>query len=149
MEEIASYFATLGWVLRSGGAEGADSAFEKGCKKKKGAMEIYVPWKGFNANSSRLLYTEDAYAMASTIHPNWMFLKEGARKLHARNVHQILGRDLKTPSDFVVCWTKDGAFRGGTATALKIARKNDIPIFNLWIEGDLKKLREFVKNERD
>lgn len=145
IEQIASYFASLGWILRSGAADGADYAFEKGCDKNNGRKEIYLPWRGFNGHPSRLLYTEDAREMASMIHPGWMWLKDGARSLHARNCHQVLGWDLKTPSDFVVCWTQDGAFRGGTATALTIARKNNIPIFNLGINGDLEKLRSWVK----
>lgn len=27
----------------------------------------------------------------------------------ARNSYQILGPDLRTPADFVVCWTPDGS----------------------------------------
>lgn len=148
IEEIAAYFATLGWILRSGGAEGADSAFENGCDKNNGLKEIYVPWRNFNYNPSRLLPTEEAMELAAITHPGWMFLKEGARKLHARNCHQILGYDLKTPSDFVVCWTYEGAFRGGTATALTLAKKNNIPIYNLGIQGDIQNLRKFVKNAK-
>jgi hypothetical protein len=28
--------------------------------------------------------------------------------LQARNSHQVLGADLKTQSDFIICYTKDG-----------------------------------------
>jgi predicted Rossmann fold nucleotide-binding protein DprA/Smf involved in DNA uptake len=44
MTRIAMRMAELGWVLRSGGAKGADYAFEKGAGDKK---EIYLPWRGF------------------------------------------------------------------------------------------------------
>jgi predicted Rossmann fold nucleotide-binding protein DprA/Smf involved in DNA uptake len=36
IESIAARLAEKGWVLRSGGADGADSAFEKGCDQKQG-----------------------------------------------------------------------------------------------------------------
>ena len=35
MERIAAGMATQGWTLRSGGARGADSAFERGCNTAK------------------------------------------------------------------------------------------------------------------
>lgn len=41
MFEIGKELALLGYVLRSGGAEGADSAFEKGADSVKGMKEIY------------------------------------------------------------------------------------------------------------
>jgi len=50
--------------------------------------------------------------------------------LQARNSHQVLGLDLNTPSDFVICWTKNGKDQGGTFQTIRIARSYDIPIFN-------------------
>lgn len=47
MRQFAIKLANLGWVLRSGGAPGADSAFEAGCKEVQGRMSIFLPWKGF------------------------------------------------------------------------------------------------------
>lgn len=35
-------------ILRSGGAPGADTAFEYGAKFAGGQREIYLPWSGFN-----------------------------------------------------------------------------------------------------
>ena len=103
----------LGYTLRSGGAVGADSAFEMGVSDKH--KEIYLPWRGFNGNTS-VLFTvnDDAMAIARTLHPAWQSLSEGAKKLMARNVYQVLGSDLKTPS----------------ALAIRLARCNGIPIFN-------------------
>ena len=50
MEKIAYKLSKKGWILRSGGAEGADSAFFQGCEKYSSTpiAEIYIPWNGFN-----------------------------------------------------------------------------------------------------
>jgi hypothetical protein len=135
MSNIAEHLAKLGWLLRSGGADGADLAFEVGCDNAQGQKEIFLPWKEFNKSAS-VLYTpsKDAFILASTIHPAWNNLSYGARKLHARNAHQVLGIELKDPVDIVVCWTQNGKEVGGTATALKLARQYKIRVINLAVE---------------
>ena len=50
---IAEYMAKQGYILRSGGADGSDTAFEIGCDKVNGKKEIYLPWKSFNKNKSK------------------------------------------------------------------------------------------------
>ena len=130
-------FGGHGWILRSGGADGADSAFEQGCDKVNGPKEIYIPWKGFNGNSSAL-YTvsAEALAMASKIHPAWDKCSKGAKSLHARNMYQILGYDLKTPTSCVICYTVAGKGSGGTGQAIRLARHNDIPVFDIGLYYD-------------
>lgn len=128
MTRIAQRLAARGWTLRSGGADGADSAFERGA----GDKQIYLPWPRFNGNSSRFTSpTPAALEMAADFHPAWDRCSQGARKLHARNCHQVLGIDLATPSTLVICWTRGGSGAGGTGQALRIARAHDIPIFDL------------------
>jgi predicted Rossmann fold nucleotide-binding protein DprA/Smf involved in DNA uptake len=56
MVKLGHYLAGRGWVLRSGGAEGADTAFEKGCDQVHGRKEIFLPWKGYNNNKSPFFY---------------------------------------------------------------------------------------------
>jgi hypothetical protein len=122
------------YILRSGGADGADSAFEKGAGDKKIS---YIPWPGFNGSKAEYIaVTSDAMRMAGTFHPAWMYLSYPAKKLHARNCYQILGEDLNTPCHFVVCWTPGGEEVGGTAQAIRIAKANGIKIFNLAKEED-------------
>lgn len=128
LTNIAQRLRAEGYILRSGGADGADMAFEAGAGDQK---EIYIPWLGFNGSTSALLPTKEAYEMAAKYHPAWYKLSYGARKLHARNCHQILGHDLKTPVERVVCWTKNASGTGGTGQALRIARAYDIPIDDL------------------
>lgn len=71
--------------------------------------------------------------MASKFHPNWANVGDTGRDYHARNVCQVLGVDLGTPSKFVMCWTQDGKTKGGTATAIRVAEHHNIPVFNLGI----------------
>jgi len=129
MSVVASMLETSGYILRSGGADGADNAFESGVTVVAN-KEIWVPWLGFNKSKSLLLPSDDAYTLASTIHPVWNQLKPGAKSLHARNCHQVMGKDLNTPSRFVLCWTENAEVKGGTATAIKLALNNNIPVLN-------------------
>ena len=92
--------------------------------------------------------------MAAAHHPAWERLGRGARSLHARNCHQILGRDLDDPVSFVVCWTPDGATThpgpstGGTGQALRIAAAHDIPVFNLARADHLARVRAYIATHR-
>ncbi len=110
--ELASSLADRGYLLRSGHARGADQAFETGADTR---AEVYLPWPRFEASAActagyvQLHPTPEATQMAAQHHPAWDRLGRGARSLHARNCHQILGRDLDDPASFVVCWTPDGA----------------------------------------
>ena len=143
MLKIGKYLATKGYTLRSGGAKGADTAFENGCDSVGGNKEIFYA----NNNKGTLMLTEViplAEQIASSVHPAWDRCNEYARKLHTRNVAQVMGADLKHPVDFLVCWTKNGKKIGGTSTAISIAEMNNIPVFNLYFESDLQKLRELV-----
>lgn len=125
-----------GWLLRSGGAEGADTAFEAGYSGYPDLTEIYLPWKKFNGHSSPLYaITEQALLLARTYHPNWDKCNDAARKLLARNGYQVFGNDLNTPADLIVCWTKDGQEKGGTSQAIRIAKASGIRVVNL---GDIK-----------
>lgn len=136
-EYLGEELAKRGYVLRSGGANGADSAFEKGCTKANGEKEIYLPWKCFNNNNSPLYsYVNSVEAMdiAKKYHPNFQILKPAVKNLMARNGYQVLGSDLRTPSSFVVCYTEGGQRGGGTGQALRIASDHSIMIcdFGRW-----------------
>ena len=143
MTKVARYFHFEKYILRSGGADGADKAFELGAGENK---EIFLPWKGFNDSTAPFVeLTEEAYKIAEECHPSWNTCKDIVRKFHTRNVFQILGRDLKTPSDFVICWTRNGKFIGGTAQSIRIARKFEVPVFNLGIEEDKERILGIFK----
>ena len=141
--EIGKHLADKGYTLRSGGARGADAAFENGCDSVMGSKEIFYA----NNNKGTLMLAEAipiAEQMAASVHPAWDRCNTYVRKLQTRNMAQVLGADLKHPVDFLVCWTKNGEKIGGTATAISVAEMNNIPVFNLYFESDLQKLRELV-----
>lgn len=139
MVRYAINLAKKGYTLRTGGADGADTAFELGATSFGGKAEIYLPWNTFNGSTS-VLYPETlknwsmAECIASEFHPNWSNLSQGARKMHTRNVYQVLGKDLDTPSKFVICWTpvECGVPMGGTSQAIRIANEYDIPVYNIY-----------------
>ena len=136
-----------GLILRSGGAEGADTAFEDGCDDGSGQKEIFLPWKGFNHNKSALILPDpiplEIVKIARDIYPRWNTVSESVRRLHARNVMQILGADLNDQSAFVVCYTErpynDQAAIGGTMFGIELAEKNNVPVYNFYIRGDREK----------
>ncbi len=132
MKGIARELRAMKFTLRSGGAPGADTAFEEGAGD---SIDLFIPWPGFNGHKEgfvlRGLEYRKVARFASQYHPAWHHCTPRIRELHARNTLQVLGRDLASPSKFVVCWTKDGKFSGGTGQALRIAHDYHIPIFNL------------------
>ena len=135
MTALASRLEDMGYTLRSGGAEGADQAFEAGVKNAA-FKEIYLAKDATSA----------AEAIARDFHPNWDACSSYARALHSRNVFQVLGLDLKTPSQFVICWTRNGLQIGGTRTAIVVAEANRIPVFNLGKKDELARLDAFIVN---
>lgn len=148
MEKIAFYLAhTYDATLRSGGAIGADSAFERGCDKADGKKEIFYAKEWQNKIKPSKEAWEEAERIASKIHPAWDRCSEFARKLHSRNCFQVLGADLQSPVDFVVCYAKEdrnGNPQGGTRTAIMLARENNIPVYNLFVVGKIEELRKHV-----
>lgn len=149
MRGLGKWFAAKGWYLRSGAATGADTAFEEGCVEGQGLKEIFLPWAGFNNRDGPDYINqpdERTYALISKYHPNANKLTRGAKALHARNMHQVLGKDLDTPSNAIICWTPAGNFVGGTTTALRVAVEYGIPIFNFgsYQDSTAKELKKFL-----
>lgn len=146
-----------GLTLRSGGASGADTAFEFGAlcaangqesvddaaalrkspETNWDRIEIHLPYERFNSHPSpRYGSTKEARHIASQYHPRWDILSCTGRDFMGRNAYQILGRDLGTPVSFVLCWTPKGKISGGTGQALRHARDLEIPVLNFGIDED-------------
>lgn len=122
MTEIAQILDDAGYVLRSGGAQGADTAFEAGAGKKK---EIFY----------RKDATNRTRKIAKEIHPAPDKLGSYGLDLMARNTNQVFGVNLDTPVDFLLAWTPGGRKVGGTAQAMKMAEAKGIPVINLANKG--------------
>ncbi|QDP63545.1 MAG: hypothetical protein GOVbin4551_37 [Prokaryotic dsDNA virus sp.] len=152
MAKIAKALEKEGYTLRSGGALGADKAFESGV---------------VSANKKEIFYEEDATdetrAIAIEVHPRPDLLqRKGPRGLDlmARNTYQVFGRDLDSPVDFVLVWTKEGEVTeadtlvenrrtGGSGQAIRLAHRKGIPVINLANKGWEKELRKIVDNNKE
>lgn len=115
----------------SGHAEGADYAFEEGAKERTLA---YLPWPDFNRRLPVLGHThvvQDSPALVALLyqfHPSPGRLNPAAKSLMTRNAPQVLGLDLKTPVDVVVCYRVRSS---GTDQAIRIAQSRNIPVWNM------------------
>lgn len=138
MKSIAMSLNDMGYILRSGNADGSDQWFAKGVMDDK--AQIWLPWKEFNVSFQILhpnhtynvikVNDREAFESIDKFHPNPNRLGQQGIKLMGRNYRQIVG--LNEPdSEFVVCWTPDGKMVGGTAEAWRIALHFNIPVYNL------------------
>ncbi|EHP9878057.1 hypothetical protein KQM40_004276 [Escherichia coli] len=185
MEDAAFRLAGLGFTLRSGKAEGADAAFQRGMQRYFDSLddktkilygnrlaEIYIPWKGFGDKEVDLYdnwdyglqYINHLYIdqieyrdeLVQKVHPNPQALlrNRAAFALHSRNVHQVLGVNINNPkpSSFVLYFAKEdknGNPRGGTATAVNLAKMKGIKTLNLNTPERIKILETFLDKMED
>jgi hypothetical protein len=143
MEKLAKVLDGEGWILRSGGAVGADQAFERGAIQNK--PEVFT----INSKLHPL-----AIASVVNFHPNGNELADYVKKLMARNAMQIFGADMRAPVSFVVCWTPcaaDGILipttrtTGGTGQAIRIAANSNIKVYNLANPITFKRISTYVE----
>ena len=150
MTSLAGLLAENDYCLRSGHAEGADMAFEKGCDLYQGVKEIFLPWPYFNNASGQdpgiksVRPSIRARKRAAEVIPHWYNCSDAAQQLHGRNVHQVLGLTFTEPVEFVICLTKGGVEIGGTRTAMMIAHKHNIPVINMYFDDWITKLEKLV-----
>jgi hypothetical protein len=145
MTHIAVRLYQKGWTCRTGGADGADTAFENGASPK---VELYLPWPGFNGRSWGIPIGDDLWLRDIAIdhHPKWSSLREPVKKLMTRNSAQILGRGTGEPiSEFVICWTPEGRGGGGTGQAIRVARSFGVPVYDLFKLEDREIVKELCK----
>lgn len=159
LKEIATKLDSLGWYVRSGGANGADSC----CDHVK-YKEIYLPWNNFNGHKKNwktgyIVYSDlgrlkecDDYCKVH--HQYWDNIKrESVKHLHRRNVHQILGVNLNIPSEIVVCYAKPddkrgkGMVQGGTGTAVSLAKSEGIEVCNLYFKDNYERLINWINKQ--
>lgn len=157
MAYIAGTMAPGGWLLRTGYAKGADQAFASGAEQNQGQMINYLPWPQFNDAphasddvrfmtpfvGSPELYNQ-AQDIASQYHPAWHRCSQGAKKMHIRNVAQLLGPNLNEPSRLVIGYTADGKDSGGTGQTFRMARGLGIEVFNIYHDDQRKAMCDHV-----
>lgn len=157
MTEIAEILERRKFILRSGGAEGADLAFERGVHRYK---EIFYT-TGYKINDGDMQpYPKNDWGFATTMFKKYHPSKGNVRSpksvnLLTRNTFQIFGIGDTMNSSFVLCYTPDGAETyttydtGGTGQAIRIANDYNIPVYNLknYIGVKANEMVEFILKE--
>ena len=146
--QVATAMEQRGFWLWSGGAPGADQAFESGAS----ARTSFLPWDGFEGKRQVYSILPQAYEIAAKFHPMWKTLSFPVRSLMARNAHQVLGPTLEHKSNVVICWTPDGCEdyhhrsreTGGTGLAISLASSIGVPIVNMCNDFWSEKLSEIT-----
>lgn len=160
--EIGRRMATLGYVLLSGGAAGSDTNFHKGvCEVDPSLAEIWIPWSGFmkellpSKESVRIIPDKHdmdiarQYYLDNNIIPWFDNMKQGAQKLHGRNYFQVFSDQTgNLPASSVVIYAAEentrGEVKGGTRSAVMIARNEKLPTFNLMIPEQKDKILQVL-----
>jgi hypothetical protein len=154
MRQIAQALAARNYRLRTGDAEGADSAFTSGALSKlkpQQVQELIHAYVAHDATKRLASYERkpdpdmigNLLKIVGKYHPNPAALKTDAYSrgsslgLQARNALQLGGDRLTDPSDFaVMAFTPPNQRRfegdlGGTGQAFRLAKAKNIPVFDL------------------
>lgn len=136
MEKIGSFLAQKGYVLRSGGAKGADTSFERGCNNVRGLKQVWNPSENY--------FPLHEWAIQKASEVCWEYPLEKMKAytigLITRNMYQIYGDseslESSVPVEFVVYWSKsdplkEGLESGGARYAVRTAHSVGIPTYNL------------------
>lgn len=140
---VSSELAKRNWHLRSGGARGADSAFEEKAGNNYTSYRVAdgFPYRGIPIVSfSDFSPTEDEIAFTKSHYKSYNYKSDYIKGLQIRNgrILRGLGPDY-LHSKFVVCWTEGGKDIGGTGVTIRMAHTLNIPVFNL-DAGDTQKM---------
>ncbi|MCY3810281.1 MAG: hypothetical protein OXH15_00600 [Gammaproteobacteria bacterium] len=155
MSDIAQTLGDAGTALSTGGADGADKAFETGALRTDAPITVHTPWPGYNdyrpgrdpetdidivhPNSTATVRGHTYADLAREHHPCWQRCSRGARALFLRNVSILAGAlddDGGTlPVRAVIAYTPNGLAvgreAGGTGHTLRTAAFLHIPCVNL------------------
>ena len=167
--KLSLYLGLQGHVLNSGHADGSDLAFETGSHEavvKQGDLyndHIFLPYSGFNRKRDLVDYlsegcyvvpemNEEAEQIVTAVVPYLERLKYDKKtgqlsftwKAFLRNAYQVLGMDLHTHVDYLLCcsdWSKNGSVEGGTRVAYDLGVLHKIPCFNIRYPDEYSKFK--------
>jgi hypothetical protein len=174
MYQIGRYMPFLGWGLSSGGAVkqpdsgpevgSADDAFYQGALSSPALnpasmLRIYLinaHWEHYKPNPrigllNALDYPDtwdEAMRRMEEARGTLAGLRDAGLKMHTRNVYQVFGHTLRDPIKSMICYAKPigtrGQYKGGTNTAIQLAKRAEIPIMNLYEDDAMRRAQEFV-----
>ena len=155
MADLAETLGRAGCVLSTGGADGADRAFETGALRTDAPVTVHAPWSGYNGYRpgrepesdidvrvpapTDTVGGEPHVDLARRHHPAWERCGRGARALFARNVAILAGArggdGEALPIAAVIAHTPNGLATGrdagGTGHTLRVAAELGIPAVNV------------------
>ena len=155
MSDVAQALGDAGFALSTGGAEGADKAFETGALRTDAPVTVHTPWPGYNGyrpgrdpesdidvihpQAGDTIRGSSFLHLARKHHPAWDRCRRGARALFLRNVSILAGAldddGRVLPIRAVIAWTPNGGAHGreagGTGHTLRIAAELGTPVVNL------------------
>jgi len=153
---LAADISGRGYGLRSGGARGADQAWEEGASTGPSPVQSFrvslrLGEIGIPLSAIAPEIVARATELASLHHRAWPYLKPYARQLMTRNCLQVLGPALDDPVARVLCWAPDSVLEagtvvdvsGGTGLAVRLARTRGIPVLNLALPEHLEAARRW------
>lgn len=150
-EKLAHYLVSRGFTVRTSGGKDGEEAFQKGAGEK---VEVHIPWKGFDNQTSQFCKTKDeAKEVVRQFSPSFESLSKGVQTIIASKAHVVLGKELTSPIQFLVVWSLDGAETrkectsktGFVSTPIKIAESLKIPVFNLKRQDALERIKAHVE----
>ncbi len=188
MRRIGYVMAMKGFSLRTGEAPGADTAFYTGLcdaydlHRVQTNNEVYLAGtpspihfihdvikprerlemmgrKLHNPNYADAVLNS-AMETARRIRGGFYGLNDYGIKCHTRNIFQVSGLDMNTPSSGLICWAKPVNIikhtdkiakfvEGGTNTAYAYAKILGIPVYNLHDMEDRMYFENWVNQELD
>lgn len=125
MTAISKKLDARGYQLRSGGAQGADTAFAQGSRNKAiyRPTDVLPAWARVEA---------EQYCLECPLSR----MQPGIQNLIIRNMLQVLGPKGNQPSEFLICWVPTleyaGPDAGGTRYATRCADKHGVKVINLF-----------------
>ena len=155
MSDVAQVLGDAGFALSTGGADGADKAFEAGALRTDAPVTVHTPWPGYNGyrpgrdpeSDIDVIHPKAGDAvrgmsflhLARKHHPAWDRCRRGARALFLRNVSILAGAldddGAVLPVRAVIAWNPNGSAHGreagGTGHTLRVAAELGIPVVNL------------------
>lgn len=143
-KDLGRELGKRGHFARSGGAIGMDSAWLEDYDPSltvvyRNDYKLYHPHKTVSLLDLPPDIEHECISIARSVVPWLDDLSYYGRTLHARNVLQLLGDDLQSPSDLVIYYAKEhnGNIYGGTRTAVLLANRYKIPTSNLFHEKEI------------
>lgn len=141
--DYAARLSSLGYILRTGGEDGADKVFAMASCN----TETILPWAGFNGEDG-VVYKKTVGSIKSIIYTGKKpaYLGQGLLKRIERVYSEISGVENEPSSEFLVCWTEMPKGVTCGVQAVKVARSLSIPVYNLNDPDDEARLDELLKS---